>query len=91
MFGTDFILCHHFYDLPLLDEILSKEVHSLCRRLERRLTNPGVQWIIVHAITLYRDGMWRFTSTRMIYVHQLATPATHVSLFQLFSLGHYYV
>ena len=61
MFGTHFILCHPFYDLPLLDDILSKGVHSLCHLLERRLTNPRVKWIIVHAITLYRDGMWRFT------------------------------
>ena len=90
MFGTDFFF-HHFYDLPLRGDILSKGVHSSCKRLERRLANPRVQLIILYAITLYRDGVWIFTSTWMIYVHQLATPATHVSLVKLFDPGHYYV
>ena len=45
----------------------------------------------VWLISMYKDGVLRITSTWTIYVHQLATPATHVSLVKLLNLGYYYV
>ena len=73
MFGTDFLLCHHFYDLPLLDDILTKGVHSLCLGLEQRLANPeycGLLYMPSHYSWMACEDLFarrQFMSTSWLY------------------------